>query len=126
LQLPVYAYAARQRYGDATTPVEAAYWFVRKDRGTRIDVHLSADMERLYANTLAVIADSIAGGVFPHRPPETPGWAYVECPYCDPDGAGHKEARTRWERKRHDPVLEAYVRLTEPNALAEAAPEGRR
>ena len=119
LQLPVYAYAARLRYGDEDTPVEAAYWFVRKDRGERIEVRLTPDVERLYADTLAVIADSIAAGLFPHRPPETPGWAFVECPYCDPDGAGHKDARTRWERKRHDPVLQAYVRLAEPGVLAE-------
>ncbi|MEQ4209653.1 PD-(D/E)XK nuclease family protein [Actinopolymorpha sp. B9G3] len=126
LQLPVYAYAARRRYGNAATPVEAAYWFVRKDRGARIDVHLTPEVERLYADTLAVIADSIARGLFPHRPPETPGWGFVECPYCDPDGAGHKDARTRWERKRHDPALEAYVRLAEPDALVETALEGQR
>ncbi len=120
LQLPVYAYAARQRWGDDGTPVEAAYWFVRKDRGTRIDVRLTPEVERRYADTLAVIADSIAAGLFPQRPPETPSWGFVECPYCDPDGAGHKEARSRWERKRHDPALYAYVALAEPDALAEA------
>jgi ATP-dependent helicase/nuclease subunit B len=119
LQLPVYAYAARQRYGEESTPVEAAYWFVRKDRGARIQVQLTPEVERRYADTLAVIADSIAAGLFPQRPPENPSWAFVECAYCDPDGAGHKEARSRWERKRHAPVLVDYVRLAEPDALTD-------
>jgi ATP-dependent helicase/nuclease subunit B len=33
LQLPVYAHAARARHGTPATEVEAAYWFVRKDKG---------------------------------------------------------------------------------------------
>ncbi len=35
MQLPVYAYAARQLVGPADAPVSAMYWFVRKDRGKR-------------------------------------------------------------------------------------------
>ena len=78
-------------------------------------------MHATYAATLAIIADGIAGGLFPNRPPEDDGWAgYVECAYCDPDGLGVKEHRDRWELKRHDPRLAAYVALVDPDAAAEA------
>src|SRR5664280_2667556 len=43
LQLPVYAHAARQLLGGSK--VEAQYWFVRKDRGTRIPLALSPELE---------------------------------------------------------------------------------
>lgn len=114
LQLPVYAYAARARYGRADSHVETAYWFVRKDRGTRIELPLTTTVEQKYAETLAAIADGIAAGVFPQRPPEQPSWGYIECPYCDPDGLGHRDARRRWERKRAGAALSAYRRLAEP------------
>lgn len=117
LQLPVYGYAARQRYGVPHTRVEAAYWFVRKDRGAWVSLPLTPAVELVYARTLALIADGIAGGVFPQRPPRRPAWGWVECAYCDPDGLGHTEARARWERKRHAPALSAYAGLTEPDAL---------
>ncbi len=41
----------------------------------------------------------------------------MQCGYCNPDGLGHGEARTRWERKRADPALKVYVALVEPEAL---------
>ncbi len=72
LQLPVYAYAARQRLGEPDTPVQAAYWFVRKSRGTRVDVPLTSRVETLYAQTLDVIVSSIATGLFPGRAPDSP------------------------------------------------------
>ncbi|HET8969709.1 MAG TPA: PD-(D/E)XK nuclease family protein, partial [Candidatus Nanopelagicales bacterium] len=88
LQLPVYALAARERYGDQATPVEASYWFVRKDRG-RIPLELTAEVQRTYAATLGVLAHAIAAGVFAGRAPEEPDFAWVQCPYCNPDGMGH-------------------------------------
>ncbi|MGH7578201.1 MAG: PD-(D/E)XK nuclease family protein, partial [Longimicrobiales bacterium] len=116
LQLPVYAYAARSRYGSPEAPVEAAYWFIRRDRGRRIELPLTPAVERRYVETLATIAAGIAAGVFPQRPPDKPSWAYIECPYCDPDGLGHREARRRWERKREHSALAAYRELAEPSA----------
>jgi hypothetical protein len=116
LQLPVYAYAARARLGDASTPVEASYWFVRSGC-KRILVPLTPDVEAQYVETLEVIVSSIAAGYFPAKPPEVPDFLWVQCPYCNPDGIGHSEARGRWERKRSDPVLERLVRLIDPGAL---------
>jgi RecB family exonuclease len=116
LQLPVYAYAARARLGDESTPVEASYWFVRKG-GRRIPVPLSAEVADRYVDTLDVIVSSIAAGHFPAKAPEVPDFLWVQCHYCNPDGLGHSEVRTRWERKRNDPGLERLVRLIDPGAL---------
>lgn len=116
LQLPVYGYAARQRYGGATTPVHATYWFVRKDRG-RIGLDLTPDVEAGYADVLRVIVGSIARGLFPPKAPDQPDFAWTQCPYCNPDDIGHAENRERWERKRHDPALRELVTLIDPGVL---------
>jgi hypothetical protein len=117
LQLPVYAYAARAVLGDDSLPVEASYWFVRKDRGKRIPVHLTPQVEQRYADTLDVIVSSIAAGLFPAKAPEIADFAWVQCPYCNPDGIGHSDVRARWDRKRHAPELARLVGLVEPGVL---------
>jgi ATP-dependent helicase/nuclease subunit B len=117
LQLPVYAHAARQKLGDRTTDVEAAYWFVRgKDRGKRIPVDL-ATVETPYAQALGTIVSSIAAGLFPARPPKDDDYGYVRCAWCNPDGVGYGDARSRWERKRLGPALREYVGLVQPDVL---------
>lgn len=118
LQLPVYAYAARERFGNASTPVEAAYWFVRKSRGKRIVVDLKPEVEQAYVHALSVLVRSIAAGLFPARSPDGPDFAYVQCEYCNPDGIGYGDGRDRWERKRLDPALREYVALVEPEVVA--------
>ena len=72
---------------------------------------LTEQVERVYADTLGVIVRSIAGGLFPHRPPTDPDYGFVQCAFCNPDGVGHTEARRRWERKRTDPALSGYATL---------------
>jgi ATP-dependent helicase/nuclease subunit B len=120
LQLPVYAHAARAGLGMPGSGVSAEYWFLRKDRGKRISMPLTPEVDEAFGAALAVIADGIAGGLFPHRPPEGDGWAgFIECPYCDTDGLGVKELRDRWERKRHDPRLTRYLALVDPAAATE-------
>ncbi|TWD73092.1 PD-(D/E)XK nuclease superfamily protein [Kribbella amoyensis] len=116
LQLPVYAHAARARLGEEGTPVEAAYWFVRKG-GRRIPVPLTEAVAARYEETLDVIVTSIAAGYFPAKAPEVPDFLWVQCPYCNPDGIGHSEVRARWDRKRFDPTVERLVRLIDPGAL---------
>ncbi|WP_041289454.1 PD-(D/E)XK nuclease family protein [Kribbella flavida] len=119
LQLPVYAYAARARLGDESTPVEAAYWFVRKG-GRRIPVPLTPEVAERYVHALDVIVSSIAAGYFPAKAPEVPDFLWVQCPYCNPDGIGHSEVRARYDRLRFDPTLDRLVRLIDPGALSTA------
>jgi hypothetical protein len=121
LQLPVYAYAARAALGMPQAPVSAEYWFLRKDRGRRVTLAMSPQIEHDYAEVLTVIADGIAGGLFPHRPAEQDGWGdFIACRYCDPDGLGAADHRDRWARKRHDPRLDDYLRLVDPDAAVPA------
>jgi RecB family exonuclease len=117
LQLPVYAHAARQQFGDPSTPVEASYWFVRRDLG-RVPLGLTPELEAQYAQTISTLVRAIAAGLFPLKAPEEPDFAWVKCNYCNPDGIGHAENRSRWERKRRDPVLKDLVALVDPQAAA--------
>nr|WP_240948330.1 PD-(D/E)XK nuclease family protein [Planosporangium mesophilum] len=112
LQLPVYAYAARAALGVPDATVSAEYWFLRKDAGRRRTLELTPQVERAYAEVLAVIVDGIASGLYPGRPPEQDGHG-IPCPFCDPDGLGAGEHRDRWARKKNDPRLAAYLNLVE-------------
>lgn len=116
LQLPAYALAARQALGAAE--VEALYWFVRRDAGKRIQVTLDAETEQRYVSTISTLVGSIAEGLFPAKPPENPDHIFVQCPYCNPDGIGHGDARVRYETKRADPALAALVSLIDPEVTA--------
>jgi RecB family exonuclease len=117
LQLPVYAHAARARYGNDATAIQAQYWFVRRDAGTRVQLPLTDDVEMAYARALDVLAQSIVGGLFPLRAPEGADFVYVQCPYCNPDGIGHSENRERWERKRPDAALRELITLIDPSGV---------
>jgi ATP-dependent helicase/DNAse subunit B len=121
LQLPVYAYAARQLLGG--DQVEAAYWFVRRDAGSRIEITLDEKVEKLYAETVGTLVASIAAGLFPPKPSDKPSYGWVTCAFCDPDGRGHGELRQRYERKRHDPALQDLVALIDESALPVEPPE---
>ncbi|HYP46524.1 MAG TPA: PD-(D/E)XK nuclease family protein [Propionibacteriaceae bacterium] len=116
LQLPVYAYAAQQLLGG--DEVEAQYWFVRKDRGRRIPITLTEAVKQTYAGTLATLVSGIAAGHFPAKAPDQPDFRWVQCPYCNPDGAGHRDVRQQWERKRLSPKLGRLVALIDGEAVA--------
>jgi ATP-dependent helicase/nuclease subunit B len=113
LQLPVYAYAARTALGAPGARVSAEYWFLHRDAaGKRVELPLTDRVQDTFTAAVAVIADGMAGGLFPHRPAvEDAFGAYIPCGYCDPDGLGVGDHRARWDRKRHDPRLAAYLTL---------------
>ncbi len=115
LQLPVYAEAARQLLGGDRA--EAAYWFVRQGKHDWIEVELDDDLRRRYAAAVGTLVSSIASGLFPGKAPDQPDFRWVQCAFCNPDGLGHGDARSRWERQRHDPTLRELVALIDPGAL---------
>ena len=98
---------------------EAQYWFVRgSDRGKRIEVALDDATTERYAAALGRLVDGIAGGLFPGKVGKDPGYAFVECPWCTPDGVGHAEARETYVRKRSEPALRDLMRLIDPDAVS--------
>jgi ATP-dependent helicase/nuclease subunit B len=116
LQLPVYAAAARERFGSPGSPVLAGYWFVRRDPG-RLDIPVDDDLAAQYGEVIGTLVRSIAAGLFPPKAPDEPDFRWTQCPYCNPDGLGHGEVRERYERKRTDPVLADLVELIDPAAV---------
>jgi ATP-dependent helicase/nuclease subunit B len=108
LQLAVYAAAVHADTGSAD--ITTRYWFASsKGEWKSAGYPFTDDIRRRVAEALAVIADGITGGTFPLRPPKTPGYGYVDCWYCSPDGLSTSEVRRSWERKRSDPSLGAYA-----------------
>ena len=104
-QLPSYAAAARQRFGEPGTPVIAEYGLLRKGEYARPGYELDADVDARVAEALASVVAGIETGYFPNRP-ERPGWRFfVGCHYCEPDGLGTTERWAEWQRKQHDPRL---------------------
>ena len=113
LQPALYAAGARHSLNDA--PVRFEYWFVSAaGRFDRIGYDVTEAVAANVATALGTIVGGIEGGVFPMRPPETPGWNRVDCWFCAPDGLSAADARRDWERKRSDAALAAYVALCEP------------
>ena len=129
LQLPVYAMAARAAHGRPDSPVRALYWFVHK-HWERVEVELTPEVAATYAATVGTLVSGIARGAFPPRAPESADFAWVKCPYCNPDGLGHEEVRRAWERKRLSPELADFAALVEgvvpeddPAATGEGGPD---
>lgn len=119
LQLPVYARAAKQLLGGpGVAEAEAAYWFVRQGKRDWIPVVLTSEVDRVFTAAIGTLTSAIAAGLFPAKAPDGPDFKWVQCPYCNPDGLGHGEVRTRYERKRHDPSLRPLISLIDPDALA--------
>jgi hypothetical protein len=124
LQLPVYALAARAHSALPDAPVRAEYWFV-STRGEfkAVGYDLTPAVLERFTAVLRTIVAGVERGVFPARP-RRPGWAaFVECPFCDPDGLGTSDRWRDWERKRRDPALADFLALVEPDAAATTGEE---
>ena len=97
LQLPVYALAARERYGDPTTPVRSEYWFTSLKGGfTPIGYDVTEDVLDETRRVLRTVVDSIRDGVFLARPPASTFWG---CAWCAPDGLSTAHVGEAWDRK---------------------------
>lgn len=113
MQLPVYVHAARQVLERPDAEVEAAYWFVRRDK-QRIALPLTPKVEQRYAQAVEILVTAIRDGLFPARPPESDNPVFTPCSFCDPDGLGTGAARARWLQKKSDPRLAELITLIEP------------
>lgn len=126
LQLPIYALAARSRYGQDDEPVRARYLFI-SERADFAEYGYDVGKDRLetFVEVVSVIADGIRAGQFPARPGEPSGQPGVagwdNCRFCEYDAICPAERDREWERKRTAPGLWSYVELAEG---ADAAAEG--
>ena len=99
LQLVMYGLAARQRCGEASTPVESYYWFVETDgmhRGAPVD----SEAERRLLHVIDVTVDGIRSGVFPAHPGEDGYFGWESCRYCPFDRVCPTTRGEQWERLR--------------------------
>jgi len=111
-QLPVYALAARTATGRPDAPVEAAYWFVTARGQFRwIGYRVTDDVLARAGDAVGTVAAFISAGAFPALPRPDVWSAWIECPFCDPDGLGTGDRRREWERKRESPELAAVAEL---------------
>lgn len=102
LQLPVYALAARERYGDPTTPMRSEYWFTSLKGGfTPIGYDVTGAVLDETRRVLGTIVDSIRDGVFLARPPASAFWG---CAWCASDGLSTAHVGDAWERKESGAV----------------------
>jgi ATP-dependent helicase/nuclease subunit B len=111
LQLPLYALAARQRFGDV--PTAAAYWFVSERADyRRFPVVLDDRTTARFTEVLDAVADGIEAGVFPGNPGREDGRRrHAHCGICPYDRVCPRDRMQTWERAQGDPALEPYRRL---------------
>ena len=110
LQLPVYALAARQHLDAEAAPVRAEYWFVnRASQFETIGLDVDDTVLDKTREVIRAVADGIAAGMFVARPRNTGNrWG---CESCEGYGGSNADVEQRWESKRDDPALAAYLRL---------------
>jgi len=115
LQLPIYALAARQSYGDALA-VEAYYWFVGEDQGyERQGYPIDDTTLAAFQETMGVILDGISSGLFPARPGKARQDTFENCSLCPYDRVCPGNRARLWERKRSAPDLKRYLKMAEPD-----------
>ena len=125
LQLPVYARAAREAFGDVDTPVTAAYWYVSaRQNFAWSDLPLTAPVERVVDRWLRTIVDGIEHGVFPCAVEEPGAWTATWRTFADPDARGTRDRWREWDRKQHALELAGYRSLLEVAANDEDEPPG--
>ena len=117
LQLGVYSLAAQGALG-ADADVSAAYWFVTS-RGNfalspaePFSLQNQSARER-FAEGVSTIVSGIGSGAFPANPGKLDNRGDFEnCRYCDFDSLCPSRRNVLWSRKRSDPRLADYVRLS--------------
>ncbi len=113
LQLPVYALAAKRRFGsvDAT----AAYWYLARSSPSRAaEVDLD-EVDGWCLEALEVITSGIDEGRFPYQPGESTNWprpSFENCKWCDFDAICPADRDDISNRQRADPSLATFVELT--------------
>jgi len=115
LQLPLYALAARQGYGDDATPVAAYYWFVDEEDARRGGPVGPPAVNRFH-EVLGVLAEGIRDGAFPARPGAFDPFyrSFESCSWCRYDRVCSQARDDQWAQLRGDTRVSRYADLAEP------------
>jgi ATP-dependent helicase/nuclease subunit B len=117
LQLPVYALAARARFGSdtGTEPVLARYWLLSEHRSApsyRLSVS-DAVLDR-FGEIVERIVAAVESGAFPGAPTgRAPDRRFTACRFCDFDRVCPSTRARQFARKRSDAGLAAWRALSE-------------
>jgi ATP-dependent helicase/nuclease subunit B len=114
LQLPLYALAARERFG-YEGPIRARYWLVSSERSAPFyNLPLTEEVEARFREVISRIATGIEGGCFPGTPgPPIYEGRFRNCSNCDFDRMCPLQRDRQWSRKLGDPVLADVVGLVQ-------------
>ena len=112
LQLPVYALAARERFG-GDGPVTARYWLLSDRRvAPSFELTLTPDVQARFVEVLDALAGVIEAGTFPGAPSDRPeDRQFTACRHCDLDRLCPADRQLSWARKRGAPQLAALRSL---------------
>ena len=122
LQLPIYALAARARFG-SELPVRARYWLVSEQRSAPCySLTLTDELQAHFRGLLGLMAGAVEAGVFPGAPLDRSGdRQFDSCRWCDFDVVCPVTRDRQWERKRRDPVLAPLMALAEADVPEDVA-----
>ena len=118
LQLGVYSLAAEGALG-ADAEVSAAYWFVTSRGNFALAPaepfsFQDQSVKERFAEGVSTIVSGIGSGVFPANPGKIDSrGGFENCRYCDFDSLCPSRRSVLWSRKRSDPRLADYLRLSE-------------
>jgi RecB family exonuclease len=113
LQLPIYAMAARARFGEEGETVQARYWLLSQKRvAPCFNLTITEEVQARFLTVLALIAGAVEAGAFPGAPAEKPGDRQFDaCRSCDFDVLCPVTRERQWARKSSDPEVAPVLAL---------------
>jgi ATP-dependent helicase/nuclease subunit B len=111
LQLPLYAMAARARFG-GPRPVHARYWLLSSERSSPcFHLVVTDDVEARFRQVVGIIADGVETGCFPGVPGVPANGRFSNCIGCDFDQVCPPSRDRQWGRTYNRPELRGVVSL---------------
>lgn len=123
LQLPIYAKAATQRFGEALRDVQGAeqrlasqlraeYRFVSSEASFGVmSVELTDTLDAALVEVLSLLVSTIDSGCFPPNPGKLERFGYANCGWCDFDGVCSTDRAELWAHAKADGTMSGYVSL---------------
>lgn len=113
LQLPLYAMAARESFGETgSQEVHARYWLISGERSASCySVLVTSAIEHRFREVLGLIADGIEAGAFPAVPGERIPGGFLKCAWCEFDSICPPTRDKQWSTKREGSSLKPVLEL---------------